>query len=342
MAKIKIAFIKGDGIGPEVSYAAEQVLSSASKRFGFDVEIVNVEAGDSCLEKRGVALPKDSLEKILNCEALLKGPVGSTAMDVVVRLRQILDVYANIRPVKNYPTINSVKQGVDFVIVRENTEDLYKGFEFEVNDFTVALKVISRKACERIAKFGFELARKRRKKILIVHKSNVLRVTDGFFAKICREVSKLYPDVKYSEMLVDACAMHIIRAPEKIDVLLTLNMYGDILSDEAAQIVGGLGLAPSANIGDKYALFEPVHGAAPDIAGKGIANPLSMILTVKMMLDYFGDKKNDYRMKKASQAIEEGVISSLKNDVKTPDIGGNSKTKDVTAYIANFVREYQQ
>ena len=271
-------------------------------------------------------LPESSLKTIRESDACLKAPVGETAADVIVKLRQMLDLYANIRPAKSLPNVPSLKPGIDMVIVRENTEDLYKGQEFEFDGGVVALRTITRFASERIARRAFELAEQRggARKVVAVHKSNVLRKSDGLFSQVCREVSKGYPKVSFSEMLVDAAAMNLIRDPASFDVIVTTNLYGDILSDEAAQLVGGLGMTPSANIGADFALFEPVHGAAPDIAGKGVANPIAMILTVAMMLDWLAKTRWDEGCSAGASEIRGAVNLVLEGGTRTPDLGGKS------------------
>ena len=223
------------------------------------------------------------------------------------------------------------------IFVRENTEDVYKGLEFTFgNDTTICLRVITRKACERIAKNAFEMARLRngKKKVTAIHKANVMRVTDGLFASVCREISKQYPDIAFNELYVDAASMRLIKAPQEFDVLCTCNMFGDILIDEAAQLVGGLGMAPGANIGDKFALFEPIHGSAPNRAGKQTANPLSMILSAKMMLEWLGERYKDPKCIKAAAAIEEAVVKTLKAKNTVPDLGGDKTTMGMAEAIA--------
>jgi 3-isopropylmalate dehydrogenase len=223
------------------------------------------------------------------------------------------------------------------VIVRENTEDLYIGKEFSLGDSAVALRVISKAASKRIAKYAFESATQRNnmKKVTCVHKSNVMRVTDGLFARACTEVSLNYPDIKFEEMYVDACAMNLIRHPEKFDVVVTTNLFGDILSDESSQVVGGLGMAPAANIGDNFALFEPVHGAAFDIAGQNIANPSSFLLSIKMMLDWLGNKHNDSKCIEVGEKLESTIFDLVKSGVKTKDIGGDTSTTEFTKHITD-------
>ena len=285
----KISLITGDGIGPELSESAISVLNTIQEKYGIEFEISKLIAGDKALEQTGKALPDDVVETIKNSDVCLKAPVGESAADVIVVLRRMLDLYANIRPSKSYPHMPALRDDIDMVIVRENTEDLYTGKEFSLGDSAVALRIISEDASKRIAKYAFETAKQRNsmKKVTCVHKSNVMRVTDGLFAKACIEVSKDYPEIEFEEMYVDACAMNLIRQPEKFDVVVTTNLFGDILSDESSQVVGGLGMAPAANLGDNFALFEPVHGAAFDIAGQNIANPSSFLLSIKMMLDWF-------------------------------------------------------
>ncbi|MBM3897953.1 MAG: isocitrate/isopropylmalate dehydrogenase family protein [Thaumarchaeota archaeon] len=327
--KYSIALIKGDGIGPEVSQAALAVLDAVSERFSIEFDIIDAPAGDTVLKKTGEALPKDTISAVKDADACLKGPVGESAVDVIVKLRQMFDLYANIRPAKSYPTIKALRPDVDLVIVRENTEDLYRGIEADMGDSAIAVRVISRKASERIAEYAFKMASMRRKNVIAVHKANVMRKTCGLFASVSGEVSQRHRNIAFREMYVDACAMNLIRNPQDFDVILTMNMFGDILSDEAAQVVGGLGLAPSANIGDKKALFEPVHGAAPDIAGKGIANPVATILSVKMMLEWLAMVKNDAKCAKAAEAVERAVVSALKKGVKPPELGGKASTEEV-------------
>lgn len=335
MRKFSIALMRGDGIGPEVAEAALTVLDAVSERFALNFEIIDAPAGDATLKKTGIALPKNTIDAVRDTDACLKGPVGESAMDVIVKLRQIFDLYANIRPAKSYPTINALRPDVDLVIVRENTEDLYKGIEADMGDSAIAIRVISRKASERIAEHAFKLAAARRKNVVAVHKANVMRKTCGLFASVAKEVSQRHKKVSFREMYVDACAMNLIRNPQDFDVILTMNMFGDILSDEAAQVVGGLGLAPSANIGNKKALFEPVHGAAPDIAGKGTANPVATILSMKMMLEWLAER--DAKCSKAAQSIENAVVGVLEKGIKTPELGGKRSTKEVGRAIASAI-----
>ncbi len=335
-----IALIEGDGIGPEVSKASLLVLDALQEKLGLRFSIKGAPAGDNCKRETGVPLPETSLRTIRESDACLKAPVGETAADVIVKLRQVLDLYANIRPARSLPHVPSLKPGIDMVIVRENTECLYKGQEFEFDGGVVALRTITRFASERIARYAFEVAESRGRegrKVIAVHKSNVLRKSDGLFAQVCREVSKAHPRVGFSEMLVDAAAMNLIRDPLSFDVMVTTNLYGDILSDEAAQLVGGLGMSPSANIGAEFALFEPVHGAAPDIAGKGTANPVAMVLTVAMMLDWLAKTRRDSACEAGASEIRRAVNQVLETGARTPDLGGRASTVQVGEAIADAI-----
>ena len=348
----RISCIEGDGIGPEIFASARSVLETLSSCCKISFDFVSTPAGDKALKDFGEALPKTSFNAIKESDLCLKAPVGETAKDTIVFLRQELDLYANIRPAKNYSFIESKFSDVDMMIVRENTEDLYVGREFIENDGkkATAFKIVTEKASKRIAKVAFEMALQREASrsakersareasVVCVQKSNVLPITDGLFLKSCTEVSKEYPNVKYSQMYVDTAAMNLIRNPESFDVLVTSNMYGDILSDEASQVVGGLGIASSANLSDDFALFEPVHGCAPDIAGKGIANPLSMMFTVKTMLEWLGSKKEDSRCVEAAKLLESAVSAVTSSNIKTPDIGGKARTDAVTRSISEEIR----
>jgi 3-isopropylmalate dehydrogenase len=319
----KIAVIPGDGIGKEVMDAALLVLENLN----LDFEFAFYEAGDRALEKYGRALPDETLEACRESDAVLFGAAGETAADVIVRLRQELETYANIRPAKSMKGVECLYDNVDMVIVRENTECLYRGYEFEFDGVTEAVRVISKKASERIAKYAFELAkRENRKKVTALHKANVMKKTCGMFRDVCREVARRYPEIAFDEYYIDAACMFMVMDPSRFDIIVTTNMFGDIVSDLAAGLVGGLGLAPSANIGERNAIFEPVHGAAFDIAGKGIANPTAMILTACMMLRHFGYVDEAGEVEKAV----EDVIAEGKT---TPDLGGNLKTMDMAEEI---------
>ncbi|MCS7098259.1 MAG: isocitrate/isopropylmalate dehydrogenase family protein [Candidatus Methanomethyliaceae archaeon] len=324
MTKYKIAVIPGDGIGPEVMEATLYVLNNTN----LNLEFIKAEAGLSAWKKYGNPLPQETINTIVNTNACLKGPTQTppgpgTFRSPTVILRQMLELYANVRPFKSRKGVPSIHNNVDMVIIRENTEGLYTGLEYIIGDAAMAIRIISKRASERIARFAFNFARREgRKKVTIVHKANVLKETCGLFRGICLEISKEYPDVLCEEMLVDTAAMKIAMIPQIFDVIVTTNLFGDILSDEAAGITGGLGLAPSANIGDKYALFEAVHGSAPDIAGKGIANPSAMILSATMMLKYLGEVDVGKRI----EAAIDSVIAEGKYTTK--DLGGSAGTMD--------------
>jgi 3-isopropylmalate dehydrogenase len=339
MSKYKISLIPGDGIGPELTEATLKILDAVQQKFNIDLDIIRVEAGDRCFEKRGVALPEETIETIRNSHACMKGPVGETAADVIVKLRILFDLYANIRPIKAHPPIPSLKPNIDMIFVRENTEDVYRGIEFEMEDTAICLRVITKKNSERIAKKAFETARRRNKKkrVTAIHKANVMKKTCGLFARTCREVAKQYPDITFNELYVDAASMRLIKEPETFDVFVTPNMFGDILSDEAAQLVGGLGMAPGANIGDDFALFEPIHGSAPNRAGKQTANPCSMILSAKMMFDWLGEKYGDPECLRVTQAIEDAVSETLRKGITIPDFGGDAKTIEMAEAMATEI-----
>jgi 3-isopropylmalate dehydrogenase len=336
MNNYKIAVIPGDGIGPELTEATLKVLEAAQKKFNLNLDLVEAEAGDACFQTKGVALPEETVQKIRNSHACLKGPVGETAADVIVKLRLMLDLYANIRPIKAYPSAPASRPDIDMVFVRENTEDVYKGLEFSLGDTALCLRVITRINCERIARKAFEMARTRnsKRKVTAIHKANVMKVTCGLFANVCREKAQQYPDITFEEQYVDAASMRLIKAPQEFDVIVTTNMFGDILSDEAAQLIGGLGMAPGANIGDQFGLFEPIHGSAPTRVGKHTANPCSMILAAKMMLDWLGEKHEDSTCLSAAKAVEDAVAKTLRKGMTVPDLGGNATTIEMAEAIA--------
>jgi 3-isopropylmalate dehydrogenase len=301
--------------------------------------IINeADAGDVALAKHGNALPDFSIDVIRRSQACLKGPVGESAADVIIVLRRLFQLYANIRPAKSYPNIPSLFKNIDLVTVRENTEDVYLGWEFNSDEDTViALRIISEKASRRIAEYAFKIAtiRNNKRRVVAVHKANVMRKSDGLFARACREVAKNYPKIQYGELYVDAASMNLIRQPEEFDVIVTTNLFGDILSDEAAQVVGGLGMGPSANIGNNFALFEPVHGAAFDIAGKNAANPSSILLSAKMMLEWLHETYQDKDALREAKRIEDAIVKCLEQGKKTKDIGGTLSTTEFSELVAN-------
>jgi len=342
MASYRVAVIPGDGVGPELTEATLKVLEAVEEKFNLNFEFVFLEAGDSCLEKHGVALPEETIEAIKRAHVCLKGPVGETAADVIVKLRIMLDLYANIRPIKSYAGAPCIRDDIDLVIVRENTEDVYRGIEFVLDDeVAVALRVITRRGCERIVRKAFTLAELRNKKRMVtaVHKANVMRKTCGLFAEVCRKVAKEYPHISFNEQYVDAAAMRLIKEPQNYDVIVTTNMFGDILSDEAAQLVGGLGMAPGGNIGDNYAIFEPIHGSAPTRVGKHTANPCSMILAAKMMVEWLGQRYGDKKCIEAAQAIDMGVADAIRKALTVPDLGGSLTTIEMGEAIAEEIKK---
>ena len=343
MSSYKVALIPGDGIGPELTDTTLKVLDAVQERFSLNLEFVKLEAGDACLRKRGVALPEDTIKAIKDSHVCLKGPVGETAADVIVKLRTMMDLYANIRPIKSYTGVPCTRDDINLVFVRENTEDLYKGFEFMLDkDVAIGLRVITRRGCKRIARKAFDVAcmRNNKRKVTAIHKANVMKKTCGLFAEVCRKVAEEYQDVTFNEQYVDAASMRLIKEPQNYDVIVTTNVFGDILSDEAAQLIGGLGMAPGGNIGDNFALFEPIHGSAPTRVGKHTASPCSMILASKMMLEWLGEKYDDEACLEVARAIEEGVSEALRKGLTVPDFGGNLTTLEMGEAIALEIKKY--
>lgn len=323
----KIVVIPGDGIGREVMDAAMLILQSFDLPFNYEF----YDAGDEAERKYGKALPDETLEACKSSDAVLFGAAGETAADVIVRLRQELKTFANIRPAKAIRGIKCLYPGLDIVIVRENTECLYRGFEFEFDGVAEAIRLITREASERIARYAFELAKREgRKKVTALHKANVMKKTCGLFRDACRKVAESYPEIEFNDYYIDAACMYLVMDPFRFDVIVTTNMFGDIVSDLAAGLVGGLGLAPSANVGEKNAIFEPVHGAAFDIAGKGIANPTAMILTACMMLRHFGFIEEARR-------IEDAVERAIESGKTTPELGGRLSTMEFANEVLNLL-----
>ena len=328
--KYNIAVIPGDGIGSEVMESTIAVLDNLDIDFNY----IYGEAGDACLEKTGQALPEETIDIVRKADACLFGAAGETAADVIVKLRQEMKMFANLRPVKSYPNTNSLAENIDFLIVRENTEGLYIADKEEfTEEGAVARRVITREAEERIIDYAFQYAKNNNKsKVTGVHKANVLKKSDGLFREIFYEVGERYPDIEKEDFYVDATAMYLITQPESFEVIVTTNLFGDILSDEGAGLVGGLGLIPSANIGDDGALFEPVHGSAPDIAGKGIANPIAMMLSAVMMLRYLGENES-------AEKVDNAILTLLsEGKVLTGDLGGSATTNEVTNEIINLLQ----
>ena len=323
----KIAVVPGDGIGKEVMEATLHVLDGLNINF----EYVYGDAGDECLEKNGTALPKETLDLIRNSDACLFGAAGETAADVIVKIRQEMKMFANLRPVKAYPNTNSLYDNIDFMIVRENTEGMYIADEESyTEEGAIAKRIITKQAEKRIIEYAFNYAKENNKtKVTGVHKANVLKKSDGLFKEIFYEVAKEYPDIAAEDFYVDATAMYLITQPQNFEVIVTTNLFGDILSDEGAGLVGGLGLIPSANIGEDGALFEPVHGSAPDIAGQNKANPIAMMLSAVMMLRYLGENE-------AADKFDKAILKVL-NDANnlTSDLGGSATTMELASEVKN-------
>jgi len=329
MGKHAVVLIPGDGVGPEVTAVAQKVIAAA----GVEIEWRVFEVGARDWSPYGAPPLEAAMEEIRRCGVALKGPIttppNSGLRSVTVMLRQNLGLYANLRPIKSMPGVPSRYQDVDLVIVRENTEGLYSGIERQVNaDTAEAIRRITRKASLRIARFAFEYAsRQQRKAVTTAHKANILQLSDGLFLQCAREVAADYPGIEYRERIIDALCMDLVLDPQRHDVLLCPNLYGDILSDLAAGLIGGLGLAPAANIGEGLAIFEAVHGSAPDIAGRGIANPTAVILAGAMMLAYLGEVA-------AAGKIENGIREVYaRGEHLTPDAGGQASTEEMAEAI---------
>lgn len=330
---LKLCVIEGDGIGREVIPVAVEALRAT----GLDFTTVYAEAGWECFQRCGNALPPESLQKARACDAVLFGAISSPMYKVegyrspIVELRQRLDLFANLRPCHSWP-IPASRQGVDLLIVRENSEGLYVRRERSDGMVAVAERVITRQGSERITRVACKWALQRSGHLTVVHKANVLPETCGMFREVAIKVAQEYRDLQVGEMLVDAAAMRLVTNPERFDVIVTTNLFGDILSDEAAGLIGGLGLAPSANIGATHALFEPVHGSAPDIAGRGVANPLASVLAVAMLLDHFGQCER-------AETVRRAVESVLTDGPLTPDLGGKATTTEVGRAVVDAIAE---
>lgn len=348
-----ICLIPGDGVGREVVPAAAEAVATALP----GVRFVTAQAGWGCFVRSGNALPEETLRMVEAADATLFGATQSPTTGAkntreasgvseravyrspILSLRKRYDLYANLRPAA--PLVPNGRR-IDLLVVRENTEDLYSGRERRDGDTAIAERVITRRASERIARVAFEQARRRAMlrdaphaaKVTVVHKANVLEITDGLFRESCLAVAREYPDIRCDEMLVDAAAMWLVRDPSRFDVIVTTNMFGDILSDLSAGLVGGLGIAPSANIGaGKVALFEPVHGSAPDIVGRGIANPIGAMLSAAMMLEHIGQGG-------AASALRQAIRATVKGGLATPDLGGMATTSQVTAAVCDILRAF--
>ncbi len=331
--KHTVALMRGDGIGPEISDAVVQIFEAAKVPLGWET----VECGMPCIEKYGVGITDTGMDALRRNHIALKGPmttpIGKGYKSINVTIRKALDLFANVRPVLSLPGVESRFSNIDIVIVRENIEDSYGGIEhMQSPDYAQCLRITTRQGSERIARYSFELARReKRKKVMAVHKANIMKMTDGLFLETFREVAKEFPDIESGDIIVDNCCMQMALKPQQFDVLVLPNLFGDIVSDLGAGLIGGLGVAPSANIGRTCAIFEAVHGSAPDIAGKGLANPTALLLSATAMLRHLG-------MLKESQNIEASLKKVLvRKDLCTRDLGGSGNTKSFTdAIIANL------
>ena len=336
MAKHKITLLPGDGIGPEVTAAVVQIIECA----GVEVEWEKFVVGAEALARLGDPLPQEVLDSILRNKVALKGPVttpiGTGFASINVRLRKTLDLYANLRPVKSMPNIITRFEDIDLIVVRENTEDLYAGLEHEVVPGVVeSLKIITEKASTRIARFAFEYARAHgRKRVTAVHKANIMKMSDGLFLKCFRTVAEEYPNILADDKIVDNLCMQLVTDPNQFDILLLENLYGDIVSDLTAGLVGGLGVVAGANIGEAGAVFEAVHGSAPDIAGQNKANPLALLQSSVLMLHHIGETQTAQRIHEAI-----GKVLAMGPERRTGDIGGTGSTTDFTSAMCEVLRK---
>ena len=324
----RVTLIKGDGIGPEISESVVKIIEKSGADIDWDIQT----AGLDVIEKEGVPLPQRVIDSIKENKVALKAPIttpiGKGFRSVNVQLRKELNLFANIRPCKNIPTVKTRFDNVDLVVVRENTEDLYAGLEEKIDENTAhSIKIITREASTRIAKYAFEYALKYgRKEVCVVTKANICKLSDGLFLDCAREVSKQYPQIKFREILVDNCCMQLVQNPSQFDVLVLPNLYGDIVSDLTAGLIGGLGVAKSANIGEDCAVFEAVHGSAPDIKGQDKANPMALLLSGVEMLKHIGQTVQ-------AEKIEKALYKTLESGIKTADIGGSAKCSEFTQAI---------
>lgn len=329
---VAVTLIKGDGIGPEISEAVVRIIEAAGADIDWDIQT----AGLDVIEKEGVPLPQRVIDSIKKNKVALKAPIttpiGKGFRSVNVQLRKELDLYANVRPAKTIPTIKTRYENIDLVVIRENTEDLYAGVEEKIDENTAhSIKIITREASERIAKYAFDYAVKyNRKEVCVVTKANICKLSDGLFLECARTVAKDYPQINFREILVDNCCMQLVQNPSQFDVLVLPNLYGDIVSDLTAGLIGGLGVAKSANIGKDCAVFEAVHGSAPDIQGQDKANPMALLLSGVEMLKHIGQTSQ-------AEKIENALYKTLKSGIKTADIGGSAGLSEFTQAIIDVL-----
>jgi 3-isopropylmalate dehydrogenase len=350
----RIVVLAGDGIGPEIVTATCRVMEAALRRANAAVELVHRPIGLAALEQQGRTIPEETREALAGADGVLLGPLSTHIYDIFdpktanpsAYLRRHFDLYANVRPARSRAGVPSVAKNVDLVVMRENTEGFYadrnlldgNGELRPDADTVLSVRVITRKACLRIARAGFELARARngKRRVSLIHKANVLRRSDGLFLDCAREVARDFPEITVDDFHVDAAAMHLILKPQHFDVIVTTNMYGDILSDEAAGLVGGLGLAAGLNAGERLAMAQAVHGSAPDIAGKGIANPSAEILSAAMLLEWLAERRNDPALGRAGEAMQAAVDATLaRGKTLTPDLGGDANTQQFAEAVMN-------
>ncbi|PNR95459.1 isocitrate/isopropylmalate dehydrogenase family protein [Petrotoga olearia] len=327
-----VTLIPGDGIGPEITSVVVEIFEHLKAPISWEV----VDAGETVIDKYGTPLPDYVIDSIKRNKVALKGPIttpiGKGFRSVNVTLREKLNLYANLRPIKSLAGLNTKYNNVDLVVVRENTEGLYKGIEYKIDNAACAVRVITKNASEKIAQFAFKYVKENnRKKVTAVHKANILKITDGLFLDCTKKAANEYPEIEYEEKIVDNMSMQLVLNPEKYDVIVAPNLYGDILSDLAAGLIGGLGLAPGANIGEDVAIFEAVHGSAPDIANKGIANPIALLRSSIMLLDYL-------KLNELAKKLEDAISETVKYiDCLTPDLGGKGNTESMKNKIISFL-----
>ncbi|MCS7110625.1 MAG: isocitrate/isopropylmalate dehydrogenase family protein [Ignisphaera sp.] len=338
----KVGVLKGDGVGPEIVEATIDLLNALD----LEISYVELEAGYNYYRKTGRSIEEDFFDKVREVDAILKGPLYTPPdnrefKSVNILIRRELDLYANVRPFRSFENVSL--KNFNIVLIRENTEDVYVGIEGRYREEAISLRIITGEGSRRIARYAFNYAVERGfRRVTVVHKANILKETDGLFRETFYAVSREYPNIIADELIVDTAAYSIVKNPERIEMLLAPNLYGDILADLLAGMVGSLGLCGSAQIGDRIALFEPVHGVALDIAGRGIANPIGEILSAKMMLEYLGRRYSDDKLVKLSERIEEAVhIVVGRKKIWTPDLGGTSSTKDVAKAIEHSLKELE-
>ena len=344
MSSIEIPVIAGDGIGPEITSAVLKIVDAAVSYTSLKVEWIPVVAGLSALEQGTELIPQRTMDEIARCGVALKGPcttpVGEGFTSINVKLRKAFNLYAAVRPVRSMPGVDTRYQDVDLIIIRENTEGLYSGVENEVTPGVVmSMKVASEAACQRIATWAFRFANRRgREKVTVLHKANIMKMTDGLFLKCASDVhANDYPNIAFESTIIDAGCMKLVQDPSQFDVLLLENLYGDVISDLCAGLVGGLGVVPGANIGEDLSIFEAVHGSAPDIAGRNIANPLALLMSSVMMLNFLAERRQMPALADSAELIRRAYDACLIHGEKTQDLGGDLGTAEFAdAVIARF------